>query len=141
MSPLFDFTKQDKDAPAASVGPELQAELRRVANLFLISSITLALFILRAFAEALSVTFIPQGVYVAWGAVMLIGWAMALVYGVYVTYQARRWWWLVFCAIPASSVPAGAVYAWIRRTEIEREVLGDQPAVASRQRRGGKKKR
>ena len=71
---------------------------------------------------------------------MLTGWAMALVYGVYVTYAARRWVWLFFCLIPLSSVPAGAVYAWVRRAEIEREVLGDQPAAA-RQRRGGRKKR
>lgn len=138
---LFDFTKFDKDAPGAEVGPEVAAELRRVANLFLVSSITLALFVLRAFAEALSVTFIPHGVYVAWGAIMLIGWAMALVYGAYVTYTARRWGWLILCLVPLSSVPAGAVYAWVRRQEIEREVLGDRPAAASRQRRGGKKKR
>ena len=141
MSPLFDFTKYDKDAPGAEVEPEVAAELRRVANLFLVSSITLALFVLRAFAEALSVTFIHRGVYVVWGVIMLTGWAMALVYGAYVTYSARRWGWLVFCLIPLSSVPAGAVYAWVRRQEIERVVLGDRPTAASRQRRGGKKKR
>ena len=96
---------------------------------------------LRAFAEALSVTFIPQGVYVAWGVVLLTGWAATEVYGVYVTYTARRWVWLVLCAIPFTCVPAATVYAWTRRQEIERALLGEQRAPASRQRRGGKKKR
>jgi hypothetical protein len=141
MSPLFDFTKYDKDAPGAVVDPDQAAELRRVANLFLISSVTLALFVLRALAEALSVTFIPQGVYVAWGIIMLIGWAMALAYGVYVTCRARRWGWLALCAIPLSCVPAAAAYAWIRRQEIERRVLGEEPAAGGHQRRGGRKKR
>ncbi len=40
--------------------PELAAELRRIANLFLVSGVTLALLFLRAFAVTLSVTFIPR---------------------------------------------------------------------------------
>jgi hypothetical protein len=47
----------------------------------------------------------------------------------------------VLCVIPITCVPASIVYAWIRRGEIEREVLGDQTATAARQRRGGRKKR
>ena len=71
-------------------------------------------------------TFIPQGVYVAWGVVLLTGWAATLVYGVYVTFTARRWGWLVLCVIPVTCVPAAVAYAWIRRQEIERAVLGDE---------------
>ena len=141
MAGLFDFMKYDKDEPGAEVDEGTALELRRIANLFLVSSITLALFVLRALAEALSVTFIPQGVYVAWGVVLLTGWAATEVYGVYVTYTARRWVWLVLCAIPFTCVPAATVYAWIRRQEIERAFLGEQRPPASRQRRGGKKKR
>lgn len=141
VSGLFDFTKYDKDASGAEVDASTALELRRLANLFLVAGITLALFVMRAFAEALSVTFIPRGVYVAWGLVLLTGWAASLVYGVFVTFTARRWGWLALCIIPVTCVPAAAAYAWIRRQEIERTVLGDGPAPAARQRRGGRKKR
>ena len=46
------------------------------------------------------VTFIPRPAYVVWGVVMLTGWAMTYVYGVFVTFKARRWLWLTLCAIP-----------------------------------------
>ena len=141
VSGLFDFTKYDKDASGAEVDASTALELRRLANLFLVAGITLALFVMRAFAEALSVTFIPRGVYVAWGLVLLTGWAASLVYGVFVTFSARRWGWLALCIIPLTCVPAAAAYAWIRRQEIERTVLGDGPAPAARQRRGGRKNR
>ena len=106
MAGLFDFMKYDKDEPGAEVDEETALELRRIANLFLVSSVTLALFVLRALAEALSVTFIPQGVYVAWGLILLTGWAATEVYGVYVTFTARRWGWFVLCLIPVTCVPA-----------------------------------
>jgi hypothetical protein len=141
MSGLFDFTRYDKDASGAEVDEATALELRRLANLFLVAGITLALFVMRAFAEALSVTFIPRGVYVAWGLALLTGWAASLVYGVFVTFTARRWGWFALCIIPLTCVPAAAAYAWIRRQEIERAVLGDGPAPAARQRRGGRKKR
>lgn len=140
MAGLFDFIKYDKDAAGAEVDAPTALELRRLANLFLVSGVTLALFVLRAIGEALSVTFIPQPVYVVWGVILLTGWAASLVYGVYVTYTARRWGWLVLCLIPVTCVPAAVAYAWIRRQEIERAVLGDEPSPA-RQRRGGKKRR
>jgi len=47
----------------------------------------------------------------------------------------------VLCLLPVTCVPASVAYAWIRRQEIERAVLGDRRAPASRQRRGGRKKR
>lgn len=141
MSRLLDFTKYDKDERGAQVGREQAVELRRLANLFLVSGITLVLFITRALAEALSVTFIPQSVYVVWGVLMLTGWAMTLVYGVFVTFTARRWGWFVLCAVPFTCVPAAAAYAWIRRQELERSVLGDAPGATTRQRRGGRGRR
>jgi hypothetical protein len=141
MAGLFDFMKYDKDAAGAEVDAQTALELRRIANLFLLSSVTLALFLLRAFDVALSVTFIPQTVYVVWGLVLLTGWAATEVLGAYVTFTARRWGWFVLCVIPVTCVPASVAYAWIRRQEIERAVLGDERPAVSRQRRGGKKKR
>ncbi len=43
--------KHHKDTPGADAGPELTVELRRLANLFLVSSVTLALFLLRTAAD------------------------------------------------------------------------------------------
>ena len=142
MARVLDLTKHDKDDRGVDVGPELTAELRRLANLFLVSGITLLLFLVRAFAQVFSVTFIPRSVYVVWGLAMLTGWAMTYVYGVFVTMKARRWLWLALCAIPFTCVPAAAAYAWIRRQDIEHEVLGDGAgAPAGRQKRGGRKTR
>ena len=141
MAGLLDFTRYDKDDSGVAVGPEIAAELRRLANLFLLSSITLVLFLVRAFAEVFTVTFIPRPVYVVWGVVMLTGWAMTYVYGISVTFKARRWAWFALCAIPFTCVPAAAAYAWIRRQEIERTVLGDGGPPAGRQKRGGRRTR
>jgi hypothetical protein len=137
---FLDFTKYDKDAPAAQVDEATRLELRRVANLFLLSSVTLIVLLLEVFARALHVTFIPQSVYAVAGFVFLVGWAATFVYGIYTTYKAGRWGWLVLCVIPVTCVPASVAYAWIRRGEIERAVLGDQRPVA-RQRRGGRNRR
>ena len=138
MARLFDFTRYEKDDRGVAVEPALAAELRRLAGLFLVSSITLILFLARAFAEVFTVTFIPAPVYVIWGTIMLTGWAMTYVYGVYVTFKARRWGWLALCAIPFACVPAAVAYAWTRRQEIERQVLGAQRPAAGRQKRGGR---
>jgi hypothetical protein len=136
MTRLRDRMSFDRDRPGAAVDPELQLELRRVANLFLVSSLTLVLFLLRAFALALHVTFIPAPVAAVWGLVLLTGWAATCVYAVYVTFKAGRWGWLVLCAIPFTGVPVAVAYAWVRRQEIETEVLGG--GSRTRQRRGGR---
>jgi hypothetical protein len=139
MARLLDFARYDKDDHGVAVGPALAAELRRLANLFLLSGITLVLFLVRAFAEVFTITFIPGPVYVVWGIVMLTGWAMTYVYGVFVTFKSQRWGWCALCAIPFTCVPAAVAYAWIRRQEIEREVLSEDQAPAGRQKRGGRK--
>lgn len=141
MARFFDFTRYDKDDPGVAVDAGRALELRRLANLFLVSGITLLLFLARAFAEVFSVTFIPRGVFVAWGSIMLIGWSMSFVYGIYVTLNARRWAWLALCAIPFTCVPAATVYAWTRRQEIEREVLDEDTSASNRQKAGGRTKR
>jgi hypothetical protein len=141
VSPLFDWFRNDDGTPAVDAGPELKAELRRIANLFLLSSVTLILFLLRAFSVALHVDFFPDAVIVVWGVVMLIGWAATLVYAAWVTLKARRWGWFVACVIPVTCVPVAVAYAWVRRQEIERDVLGPEDPSSSRQRRGGRGRR
>jgi hypothetical protein len=141
MARLLDFTKYDKDAPGAEVDEGQARELRRLANLFLISAVTLVLLFMLALAQGLALTFIPEGVYYAWYIALLAGWVLTLVYGVFVTFAVRRWGWLALCAIPLTCVPAAVAYAWIRRQEIEHQVLGDTPAAAARQRRGGRRHR
>jgi len=138
---LFDFMKYDKDAPGADVDEATRLELRRVANLFLLSSVTLVILLLELIARALEVTFISQPVYAVAGFVFLVGWAATFAYGLYVTFRAGRWFWFVLCVIPVTCVPASVAYSWIRRGEIECEVLGDPAASAARQRRGGRKRR
>jgi hypothetical protein len=141
MAGLLDFTKYDKDDPGAPVSPELATELRRLANLFLVSSITLVLLLVQVLALTLSVTFIPGPVKVTSGVVFLTGLAATYVYGIFVTSRARRWGWFALCVIPATSTPCSLAYSWIRRQEIEREVLEDARAPAGRQKRGGRKTR
>ena len=139
MARSSDRRSYDPDTRGVVVDPQLRLELRRLANLFLLSSITLALFLLRAFSIALSVTFIPHGVYVIWGVALLTGWAMTYVYGLWVIVKARRWAWTVLFAIPFTCVPAGVAYAWTRRMEIERDVLGDGRDGAPHQSGGGRR--
>ena len=143
MAGLLDFTKYDKDADGVAAAPALAAELRRLANLFLVSSITLVLLLLQVFAVTLSVTFIPGPVKTASGVVFLTGLAATYVYGIFVTSRARRWGWFALCVIPVASVPCSLAYAWTRRQEIERDVLGEgrDRTPAGRQKRGGRKTR
>ena len=141
MSGLFDLSKYDKDAPGADVDADTRLELRRVANLFLVSAVTMVALFVELIAKALDVTVIPQPVHTVLGLVFLVGWAGTVVYGFYVTFTARRWGWLALCVVPLTGPPAALAYAWIRRREIEREVLGDAPSDPTRRRRGGGKQR
>ncbi len=120
-----------RDTAGVPVGPQLRAELRRLAGLFLISSITLALFILRAVYAALDVALLPEAVVVVWGVALLTGWALTFVYGLYVIVKARRWAWAVLFAFPFTCVPAGVAYSWTRRMDIERQVLGDRSSSSA----------
>jgi hypothetical protein len=126
------------ERPGVQVGPETRLELRRLANLFLISSVTLALFLAWVFSQALRVTF-PRPVTLVWGAVLLVGLATTYVSAAFTTLRARRLGWLVVCLIPGLGLPCAVAYAWVRRMEIEREVLGEDRTPA-RQRRGGRRR-
>jgi hypothetical protein len=115
--------RYDEDDPGAVVDPRQAEELRRLAYLFLVSALTLVLVVTGAVAEALAVGFLPQPLVVVWGLAMLLGWAATYLYGIFVTLKARRWGWLALCAFPFTCVPGAVAYAWIRRQEIEQEVL------------------
>lgn len=135
------FTSHDPDAPGVRVDAATRAELRRLANLFLVSALTLVLLLLMACAKALNVTFIPSRAWSVLAVLFFVGAAVTYVYGLYVTVKARRWLWVALCAVPlAGSIPCSVAYAWTRRMEIEHAVLGD-PHAAGRQRRGGRKRR
>jgi len=82
MTRLFDFMKYDKDERGADVDEGTRLELRRLANLFLISALTLIALFLEVFAKALHVTFIPAAGYSVIGLIFLVGWAATLVMGV-----------------------------------------------------------
>jgi hypothetical protein len=99
-------------------------ELRLIAHLFLISAITMVLLILYLFAHELKVAF-PAIVIWIWIGAMLVGWAASWIFGSWVTWRNRRWWWFTLAVFPPTSVPAGVAYAWNRRMEIEHEVFGD----------------
>ena len=129
---LFDALKYDRKAPGAQVDDETRIELRQVANLFLLSSITLIILLLEVAARSLGADFVPGPVYVVAGLVFLVGWAATFVYGIFVTFRAARWGWFVLCLIPVTCVPASVAYAWIRRGEIEREVLAGSGAADRR---------
>ncbi len=72
-------------------------------------------------------TFIPRSVGVAWGLVLLTGWAATYVLALYTTVKARRWGWLVLCASPSRACPQAWRTRGSARTEIEDEVLGGAP--------------
>lgn len=99
-----------------------RAELKRVTVLFLLSAITLLLFLLYLLAEGLGVSFIPPVVWAMWLASLFSGFVATWAYGVYVTVRARRWLWVALCALPPTSVPCAVAYSWIRRGEMEMEL-------------------
>jgi hypothetical protein len=113
-----------------------RTEVRHLSFLFLVSSISLLLFMSYAFAGLLHVG-LPEKVDIAWLGSMASGWAATWFYGIYVTILQRRWFWVVLVAIPVTSVPCAVAYAWTRRMEIEEEVLGDQ-GERTRNKRGAR---
>jgi hypothetical protein len=107
-----------------------RAELKRVTVLFLLSAITLLLFVVYLLAEGLGVSFIPPVVWAMWVASLFSGFVATWAYGVYVTVRARRWLWVTLCALPPTAVPCAVAYAWIRRGEMETELQGRRDRAA-----------
>lgn len=114
------------DDPGVAVDQATADELLRLAHLFVLSGVTLLLVVTRAVTMSGGLPEIPSTLALVWGGALLTGWAVTLVYGIYVTLTARSWGWFVLCLFPFTCVPASLAYAWIRRREIERAVLGAQ---------------
>ena len=132
-----DRTRQDrKDEAVPVLDAQLKAELKRLALLFLISSITLVLVLTDALVRAVATDTVP-GVVLLMLQMSWIGGGLATYfYGLYVTVRARAWRWVIPCAVPLfGSVPACVAYSWIRRGELERLVLEDEERRARRGKR------
>jgi hypothetical protein len=113
---------QSRDDGHGVLDAATRAELKRVTVLFLLSAITLLLFLVYLLAEGLGVSFIPPVVWAMWVASLFSGFVATWVYSVYVTLRARRWLWVALCALPPTAVPCAVAYAWIRRGEMEAEL-------------------
>jgi hypothetical protein len=114
----------EEEGDGVEVDWATRAELKRVAVLFLLSAITLALFLLYLVAGLVDPDLVPDVVWAMWVTSMLCGYVATWFYGIYVTARARRWVWLALCALPPTAVPCSLAYSWIRRGEIEQQVLG-----------------
>jgi len=112
----------DRGTPV--LDPALKAELRRLAILFLLSAVTLVLVAAYAVTRRIDQQLIPDIAWIMWATAIIGGCVATYFYGLYVTVRARAWGWVALCAIPvAGSVPGCVAYTWIRRGELERQVL------------------
>lgn len=100
-----------------------KAEIKQLSVLFIVSSISLVLFVILGFIQWFNVS-LP--VVIPWMLVFSIGpgWLVCWVYGTYVTIRARRFLWTALIVFVFAAIPGSLMYAWTRRMEIEAEVLG-----------------
>ena len=140
---LLDFTKYDKDAQGVAVGPELDARAAAARQ----PLPRLEHHPRRSFSRAPS----PRSsrsrssrrpVYVVWGLVMLTGWAMSYVYGVFVTLQGAALGLARALRDPLHVRPGGGWpthgYA-ARRSSATSSATGTQPQAAGEARRSGRR--
>lgn len=118
--------KSQVDEGTPVLDPILKAELKRVAILFLLSSVTLVLVVAYAVARGIDQQLIPDIAWIMWATAIFSGCVATYFYGLYATIRAGAWGWVALCAIPVvGSVPGCVAYAWIRRGELERQILDD----------------
>jgi hypothetical protein len=100
-----------------------KAEIKQLSVLFIVSSISLVLFVILGFIQWFNVS-LP--VVIPWMLVFSIGpgWLVCWVYGTYVTFRARRFLWTALIVFVFAAIPGSLMYAWTRRMEIEEEILG-----------------
>jgi hypothetical protein len=124
---MADKSRGRDEAAVEVVDPKLKAELKRLALLFLISAITLWLVVVYAVLRAIDSGLFPDIVWFMWGAAIFSGCIATYFYGLYVTLRARAWGWVLLCAVPViGSVPGCVAYSWIRRGQLERQVLEEE---------------
>jgi hypothetical protein len=118
-------SRQRRDDEAIPVlDPDLKAELKRLALLFLISALTLVLVLADAALRAVGSSILPGIVFLMLQLSWIGGAVATYFYGLYVTIRAKAWGWVVPCAVPLfGSVPASVAYSWIRRGQLERHVM------------------
>jgi len=117
--------REENETPI--LDPKLKAELKRLAILFLVSALTLVLVIAYAVMRRIDERLIPDIAWLMWATAIFSGCVATYFYGLYVTVRARAWGWVALCAIPVvGSVPACVAYTWIRRGELERQILADE---------------
>jgi len=102
--------------------PVLEREARRISMLFVICAFSLVLLLAWVLLSVLVVDSAPVIVAMV-GVSFLSGMMAAWALGIYVVATAHRWLWLILMVVPFTTLPAGLVYAWRRRMEIEREIL------------------
>jgi hypothetical protein len=91
------------------------------------SAITLLLVISYAVLRQIGAGLIPDVAWIMWATAIVSGCTATYFFGLYVTIRARAWGWVALCAIPVvGSVPGSVAYAWIRRGELERQIIADE---------------
>jgi hypothetical protein len=117
--------RQTREREAADPVAEAarKAEIKQLSVLFIVSSISLVLFLILGFIQWFNVS-LP--VVIPWMLVFSIGpgWLVCWVYGTYVTIRARRFFWTALIVFVFAAIPGSLMYAWTRRMEIEEEILG-----------------
>ena len=81
---------------------------------------------------------IPQRYAALWLVILVAGWFASLVLALFVAWTNRpmnrraRIFWLVVLIVPASTVPAAAAFAYIRREQLQDDVFaeGDPPKTS-----------
>jgi len=131
----YEPRRRDDHGDAFTLAPGTQAELKRVTVLFLLSSITVVLILAYVVARtillrALELAVVPDIGWVMWAVSMMCGFIATWVYGTYVTARARRWLWVALCALPPTAVPCSLAYAWVRRGELETEIVTQRERAA-----------
>jgi hypothetical protein len=117
---------RERDATPV-LDPRLKAELKRLAILFLMSAFTLVLVVAYAVMRRIDEQLIPDVAWLMWAAAIFGGCVATYFYGLYVTVRARAWGWVALCAIPVvGSVPGCVAYTWIRRGDLERQILDEE---------------
>jgi hypothetical protein len=124
---MADKKRGREEEETTILDPKLKAELKRLAILFLVSALTLVLVIAYAVMRRIDERLIPDIAWLMWATAIFSGCVATYFYGLYVTVRARAWGWVALCAIPVvGSVPACVAYTWIRRGELERQILADE---------------
>lgn len=126
-------TRRGREAEGTPVlDPRLKAELKRLAVLFLISALTMVVVVGYAVTRRIDQHMIPDIGWIMWATAVFSGCVATYFYGLYVTIRAKAWGWVALCLIPVvGSVPASVAYSWIRRGELERQILADAEAPTS----------